>query len=145
MERKKAGPPKGNSNAEKYDEEGAIKLFEDAVKLSLNLDYDFIGEIAKELGTYIDVFDHLVRRFPNLKHLKAQMKRNCEVNCYSNTKNNVINTAAGIINLKSNHKWTDRTQTDHTTKGDKIESKIVVSSPESAKDVDEFFKEVEGE
>ena len=31
-----------------------------------------------------------------------------ERNCYSNTKKGIIKEATGIVNLKSNHKWTDR-------------------------------------
>ena len=105
---------KGNNNAESWSEEKATELMNKAVELSKILDYDFIGEIAKELDTYIDVFDYLVDKFPELKKYKTQLKRNCEVNCFSNIKTEQINTAAGIMNLKSNHGWTDRLKTENT-------------------------------
>ena len=58
------GAPKGNKNAEVWTLQETEDLFYKALDLSYDEQYDFIGEIAKELKTYIDVFDHLIRRFP---------------------------------------------------------------------------------
>ena len=120
-------------------------IFSDKFQKDLEADEDFIGEVAKELGTYIDVFDYLVEKFPALKKHKRQLKRNCETNCFSNIKNENINTAAGIMNLKSNHGWTDRVQTDHTTKGDKIETQFIVGSQELSDEVKGFINDIEQE
>lgn len=114
--------PKENNNAEKWNLEQATKLFDDAIDLSESDEYDFLGEIAKKLNSYIDVFDYLVDKFPELKGKKNQLKRNCEANCFSNSKKGKINVAVGIVNLKSNHGWTDRN--DITTKGEKVDSGI---------------------
>lgn len=138
----KAGPPKENTNAEKWTIETATEFMSKAVELSKSYDYDFIGEIAKELDSYIDVFDYLVEKFPELKRLKTKMKRNCEVNCFSNIKKENINTAAGIINLKSNHGWTDRTQQDVTTQGKAIQSQFIVSTKEQAEEINDFLEDV---
>lgn len=138
----KAGPPKENTNAEKWTIETATEFMTKAVELSKSYDYDFIGEIAKELDSYIDVFDYLVEKFPELKRLKTKMKRNCEVNCFSNIKKENINTAAGIINLKSNHGWTDRTQQDVTTQGKAIQSQFIVSTKEQAEEINDFLEDV---
>lgn len=105
-----AGAPKNNKNAEKWTFEEAEKLFQQAVELSFNGGYDFIGEVAKELNTYIDVFDYLTDKFPELEKYKKQLKRNCEVNCFSNGKNGNIVPSLAIMNLKSNHGWTDRVE-----------------------------------
>lgn len=140
--KKKVGAPKDNMNAEKWTLEIATKLMTDAVELSKNTDYDFIGEIAKDLDTYIDVFDYLVDKFPELKKYKNKMKRNCEANCFSNIKRENINTGAGIMNLKSNHGWTDRVQQDHTTQGDKLESNFIVGSKELSDEVKGFIDEL---
>jgi hypothetical protein len=140
--KKKVGAPKDNMNAEKWTLEAATKLMTDAVELSKNTDYDFIGEIAKDLDTYIDVFDYLVDKFPELKKYKNKMKRNCEANCFSNIKRENINTGAGIMNLKSNHGWTDRVQQDHTTQGDKLESNFIVGSKELSDEVKGFIDEL---
>lgn len=126
---KKVGAPKDNMNAEKWTLETSTKLMTDAVELSKNTDYDFIGEIAKELDTYIDVFDYLVDKFPELKKYKNKMKRNCEANCFSNIKKENINTGAGIMNLKSNHGWTDRVQQDHTTQGKSLNKPLLNIDP----------------
>ena len=138
----KAGAPKENTNAEKWTIETATEFMTKAVELSKSYDYDFIGEIAKELDSYIDVFDYLVEKFPELKRLKTKMKRNCEVNCFSNIKKENINTAAGIINLKSNHGWTDRTQQDVTTQGKAIQSQFIVSTKEQAEEINDFLEDV---
>jgi hypothetical protein len=120
----------GNKNAEKWNIDTATELFNSAIELSENIDYDFIGEIAKDLNQDKGLFDHLVERFPELKPLKTRIKSNCEVNCYRNTKKNRINTAVGIINLKSNHGWTDRNEIDHTTKGEQIKQVFVIGGKE---------------
>lgn len=70
--------------------------------------YDFIGEIARELGTFHEIFDHLVVRFNSLSRLKKQLDSKIQSNCYSNTKKGNIKEATGIVNLKSNWGWTDR-------------------------------------
>ena len=115
---------KNNKNAEKWTQELATKFFEDALELSKNKDYDFIGEIARDLGQYIDLFDHLISRFPELKIIKKKILSNCEANCYSNGKTGNIVPSLAIMNLKSNHKWTDRidttTQGESTNKPDKL-------------------------
>lgn len=97
-----------NNNAEKYTYKQAEELLSQAVELSYDLEFDFIGEIAKVQKVTRRLYDHLITRFPELRELFEMMKSNLEANCYENTKKNKINTAAGVINLKSNHKWTDR-------------------------------------
>lgn len=105
-----AGAPKDNKNAEKWNLENAIKFFESALELSKNADYDFIGEVAYDLDQDKGVFDYLIEKFPELTVLKTRIKHNCEVNCFRNIKKENINVGAGMINLKSNHGWTDRVQ-----------------------------------
>ena len=113
--------PENNINAQKWTYDKALDLFEKSLELSKTPDFDFLGEIAKELNTYIDVYDYLIEKFPDLKDYKKHIMRNCEANCFSNSKKGNINTAIGIVNLKSNHGWTDRVANDHTNKGDKFQ------------------------
>ena len=84
--------------------------------------YDFIGEIAQKLGTFRDIFKHLKERFPTLERKYNCLITNLESNCYLNTKKGMIKEATGIVNLKSNHKWTDRL--DSTSKDEKIQIPI---------------------
>jgi len=105
-----------NKNAEHWTEEEAVKLFDDAIAKSKEEDYDFIGEIARDLGTYRDVFDYLTTKFKDLKPLHKTILQNLEANCFSHAKKGKIKEATAIVNLKSNYKWTDRN--DHTS-GDK--------------------------
>ena len=58
------------------------------------------------------------------------LKTQLEANCFTDTKKGIINTAAGIINLKSNYGWTDRV--DNTTKGEKT-APVVVNLGEGKK------------
>lgn len=115
-----AGAPKENKNAEKWDYETAVDFFNKATELSRNSQYDFLGEIAYDLEVDKGTFDYLVEKYPDLKHYKNRIKSNCEVNCFRNMKKENINVATGMINLKSNHGWTDRN--DHTTAGEKLPS-----------------------
>lgn len=112
-----AGAPKENTNAEKWTIEQANELFDKALDLSLQKEYDFIGEVARDLGTYREIFTYLVDKFPQLKESHKLILSNLEANCFSHTKKGDINTAVGIVNLKSNYNWTDRQQTDVTTNG----------------------------
>ncbi len=115
-----ASPPIGNKNAEKYSKKDALKLFSDSLKKSMEMvdggveyKYDFIGEVARDLKTYHYIYAHLVNRFPELDSMFIELRANLEANCYCNTKKGKIREATGIVNLKSNHKWTDRN--DHTS------------------------------
>lgn len=115
------GAPENNTNAEKWTLEQATELFQNALIKSTEKQYDFIGEVARDLGVYRDLFGYLSDKFSELKPLHKLILSNLEANCFSHTKKGDINTAVGIVNLKSNHKWTDRVQNDHTTQGEKIE------------------------
>ena len=118
-----------NTNAERWTIEVATKFMGDAVELSKIKEYDFIGEIAYDLDEDKGVFDYIVDKFPELKRLKRRLKNNCEVNCFRNIKNENINTAAGIMNLKSNHGWTDRLQQDVTTGGKSLNAPLLNIDP----------------
>lgn len=144
--RKGAGAPIGNKNALVWTREKADDVFERALGLAnmqeeriikdkagnvlgkeLCYKYDFIGELIPDLGLFRDVFmNHLPRQHPHLKEKVAELKALMERNCYANTKKGLIREAIGIVNLKSNHKWTDR---QDTTSGDKpIEpNKVTIS------------------
>lgn len=116
-----AGAPYGNRNAEKWSLRKATKLFKDAIELSKEKEtvkvqgvsiecyrYDYIGEIARELGTFHQIFSHLINRFPSLQRLKNELDNNIQSNCYYNAKKGAIREATGIVNLKSNWNWRDR-------------------------------------
>ena len=129
---KKRGAPKGNKNAEKWDLETSTKLFEDAITLAREgntikvidkdgdevnqkVTYDFIGEVARDLKVYREIFVDLKDKFPNeLRGMHKELLTVLESNCFSHTKKGQIVPSIGIVNLKSNHGWTDRH--DFTTK-----------------------------
>lgn len=118
---------KGNTNAEKWTLEQTKDFFNDAVSMSSNKDYDFIGEVAKDLDQDKGVFDYLIEKFPieGFKRLKNRIKHNCETNCFRNGKNGNIIPSLAIMNLKSNHGWTDRV--DNTTKDKEITTTTVIN------------------
>ena len=109
-----AGAPEGNKNAEVWTIEEATELLGKALELSEGIEYDFIGEIAKELKTYHQIFEYLIKKFPELKEIYIKVLNNLEANCFSNAKKGNIKEATAIVNLKSNHKWTDRQQVEHS-------------------------------
>jgi len=99
---------KGNKNAEIWTEKETLDLFYEAIKLTESLEYDFIGEIAKDQGVYRSLYPHLITRFPECKRLYDIVLSNLEANCFRNAKKGDIKEATAIVNLKSNYKWTDR-------------------------------------
>ena len=132
----KVGAPIGNKNAEKWDLKGAVKLFEEAINLARDgqkteeghlITYDFIGEIARDLKIYRELFSVLLAKFPQeLKSMHSELQTILESNCFSHSKKGEIIPSVAIVNLKSNYGWTDRV--DQTTKGEKVDaSKIDLS------------------
>ena len=118
----------GNKYAEKWTLEESISLLENALELSKTDKYDFIGEIAKKLGVYHELFNYLANKFPQLSHYPVLIKSNCEASCFSNGKKGNIIPSLAIMNLKSNHGWTDRV--DNTTKGGEINTIIDLGNGE---------------
>jgi len=118
--------PIENTNAEKWSVESAVTFFNEAIELVKEYDqskdtykYDFIGEIAREKQSYKEVFTYLKDKFPEVKELHKQLISTLEANCFYNSKKGNINTAIGIVNLKSNHGWTDRN--DISSGGEKLQ------------------------
>lgn len=114
----KIGAPYKNKNAEVWNESEATKLFNDSLKLSIDNEYDFIGEIARELGTYREIYDYLVDKFPSLKRIHKTILSNLEANCFSHAKKGKIKEATAIVNLKSNYNWKDKQEVDHKNNGE---------------------------
>ena len=113
----------GNQYNEHWTLEQATEFMNEAVKLSVSIKYDFIGEVAKKQGTYHHVYGYIVDKFPSLKPLHTAIKANCESNCFYNGKKGDIIPSLAIMNLKSNHGWTDRI--DNTTKDKEIQPNII--------------------
>jgi len=112
-----AGAPKENSNAEKWNIEDATELFNKCLITAKDktLDCnDFIGEVAQENDTTLWQLDYLKEKYPVLENIYRQIKSNCESNCFANGKKNKIVPSLAIMNLKSNHGWTDRLESINT-------------------------------
>jgi len=133
-----AGAPYGNKNAEKWTLEVAEELYTEAIKLSLQDEYDFIGEIARDLGTSRDIFTDLYDKFPKLKRTYNQLLTNLEANCFTHAKKGMIKEATAIVNLKSNHKWTDRSENKNENT---ITTTIVVQDKNTAKELNKLIDE----
>jgi hypothetical protein len=116
--------PLENKNAEIWTLEQAEALFNSAIELSNSKEFDFIGEVAKELGSYHHAFKYLSDKFPSLKYKHNIIISNCESNCFFNGKKSNIVPSLAIMNLKSNHGWTDRN--DNTSGGEPIKTTIQV-------------------
>jgi hypothetical protein len=108
----------GNQYIEKWTLEESEEFLKKAVKLSNSREFDFIGEVAKEQGSYHHVYKYIVDKFPSLKEYLVEIKSNCETNCFFNGKKGNITPSLSIMNLKSNHGWTDRIESknDNTEK-----------------------------
>jgi hypothetical protein len=124
--------PKGNKNAEKWSIKEARDFLDKALELSKNTDYDFLGEVARDLDSYRDVFDYLIKTYPDLTGKLRQVKGNLEANCFANGKKGKIKDSLAIMNLKSNYRWTDRQEIDHTTGGEKINLNVIVDENATA-------------
>lgn len=108
----------GNQYSEHWTLEQSSDFLDKAIEISKKKEYDFIGEVARQQNSYKEVYNYIVDKFPQLKHKLIQIKSNCERNCFYNGKNGDIIPSLAIMNLKSNHGWTDRVDT--TTKDEKL-------------------------
>lgn len=115
-----AGAKENNTNAEKWDLETAVTFMNESLELAKEKQHDFIGEVARDMDTYREVYTYLKDKFKECKTLYNRLIQECESNCFSHGKNGDINTAMAIVNLKSNHGWTDRVDT--TSKGNEVKS-----------------------
>lgn len=132
--------PIGNKNAEVWTIKEAGELFEKALKLSEEEEYDFIGEIAKKLKTYRDIFTYLSDKYPDLKPIYKRILSNLEAGCFSHIKKGTIKEASGIMNLKSNYGWTDRSEVKSTVDlGGQVN--VNVTSDKNAKKLKEFLND----
>lgn len=122
-----AGAPKENTNAEKWTLNESLSFMQLALKTAKDEGYDFIGEVASHLDTYREIFVYLKDKFPECNTLYKRLEQQCESNCFSHAKKGDIVPSLGIINLKSNHGWTDRM--DNTTKGEKLPTPILTNDP----------------
>lgn len=118
-----AGAPKENTNAEKWGLDESIIFMQLALKTAKEKGHDFIGEVASDLDTYREVFVYLKNKFKECKPLYKRLEQQCESNCFSHGKTGKIVPSLAIMNLKSNHGWTDRMDT--TSKGNEIQSEKV--------------------
>ena len=112
-----------NRNAEVWDLEAAVKFMNDSLELAKEKKHDFIGEVARDMDTYRDVYTYLKKKYKECMPIYKRIMQECESNCFTHGKKGDINTAMAIVNLKSNHDWTDRVDT--TSKGNEMKSEKV--------------------
>lgn len=103
-----SGAPKYNTNAEKWDLETSVNFMNESLDLAKTKKHDFIGEVARDMDSYREVYTYLKDKFKECKHIYKRIIQECESNCFSHGKNGDIIPSLAIMNLKSNHKWTDR-------------------------------------
>lgn len=130
-----------NKNAEQWTEDESLILFNRSIALSNQDEYDFIGEIARDLGVYRELFSYLAKKFKSCKYLYDIVLSNLEANCFSHSKNGKIKEATAIVNLKSNYKWTDRN--DHTSDGKEL--KGFTEKPMTKKELEEYKESLEND
>lgn len=112
-------------NAEKWTIKESEKFLIASLELAKEKAHDFIGEVARDMDQYRELYTYLVKKFPTLKPLYNRIIQECETNCFSHGKKGDIVPSLAIMNLKSNHKWTDRVETDITTGGEKINIPVI--------------------
>jgi len=138
------GAPINNKNAEKWTFEEAEELFLKCLEISKDKeseDNDFIGEVAQSAGTNLSILDYLKSKYTALKSIYEQVKSNCETNCFRNGKKGKINPSLAIMNLKSNHNWTDRI--DNTTKDKEITQRPQIIFSNGSKTTSEIREDLD--
>jgi len=113
MAKRKVGAPKNNNNAEKWNEKNSKALLDNALDLSYDEKYSWIGSIWRELVVAPSTIQYLTEKFPELKITLELVKNNCAHNCFVNAQDKGKHNQAFILNLKSNHGWTERVESNN--------------------------------
>lgn len=119
----------GNTNAEKWTLEASLKFMNDSLEIAKTEKHDFIGEVARDMDSYRELYTYLKDKYSECRVIYNRIMQECESNCFSHGKKGDINTAMAIVNLKSNHNWTDRV--DNTSKGNEIKSGVTLTPKEA--------------
>lgn len=129
----------GNNNAEKYTENDAIDFILNAIAIAESFSYDFIGEVADHQGVDRILYNYLSKKFKTVEILVNRLKGKCETNCFKHAKKGDIVASLAIINLKSNHNWTDRVSqnTDVTSGGQPLQMNNLITFINSDDNEDE--------
>ena len=115
----KAGAPIDNLNAEKWTLETAKMLLNEALLLSMDDKYTFIGTLCKALGTNRHQMYYLCNEkfATELKDIYQQVLGNIESNCFEQAADGRIKYQPAILSLKSFHRdWTEKVQTENLNK-----------------------------
>ena len=113
------GAPKGNNNAEKWTEQQAIEFVESVLEyVQSNPDCVFIGEPVSQLGYYRTIWNYLSDKFDfdTIKRVESILESRLVKKGISGETNPTMT----IFTLKNNYHWRDKTEVDHTTKGEAI-------------------------
>lgn len=121
----KAGAPKGNTNAQKWTKESATALMNQALELSYDESYSFLGSIWRALYVAPSTITMIVENY-DLKVILEMIKNNCAHNCFVNA-THAKNQQIYLLNLKSNHGMTERVETNNTHKVQPFNIKDIIS------------------
>lgn len=116
--------PIENINAEKWTFDEANEFMKNSLLLAIEKEHDFIGEVARDMKQYRQLYPYLIDKFPSLLNAYNRIVQECESNCFSHGKRGDIVPSLAIMNLKSNHGWTDRV--DNTTQGKEINTQPTI-------------------
>lgn len=110
----------GNQHEQHWTEDEALAFMQNSLIAMEKNGFDFIGELAQEMGQYRTLYYYLADKFPSCKNVLKKIEQECEANCFRHGKKGEIVPSLAIMNLKSNHGWTDRV--DQTSGGEKVQS-----------------------
>lgn len=85
----------------------------------------FISELAYYLDTSRETLCNYEEKEPFFDTIKRAKER-CEIVLEKNLIEGKINPTGTIFNLKNNYGWRDKTETDITTQGDKIQTGVII-------------------
>jgi hypothetical protein len=145
--------PKGNNNALVWTKDKCYELVESMMsvvndeceymvsgKKVIGYKYDFIGELSLEFNVNRKTLKReILAHAPELQNEVDTIYGFMERNCYANTKKGIIKEATGIVNLKSNHNWTDRNQIDQNT--NLSGGFQIITDPEFGKEIEDALQD----
>lgn len=114
---------KGNRNAEKWDKATVSKFLNEIYFEVQNDNIVYLNIVLAKKQLYSDIWNDWTNKFADDKIVSLLIKRVeslIEANLLSQALHNKVNAKVAIFVLQNKYKWSDKTEIDHTSKGESI-------------------------
>ena len=105
----------GNTAAEKWSKPMTEKFFNDALDIAKKDDTFHVSDIAAQLDTYYQIFEYLLRKFPEFDTFKKKIDSLLLSRLQKGALLRDLDSGFTKFHLSANYKWAEKTETNNVT------------------------------